>query len=193
MAQPRRSPCAPPTRAHCRDARVRGVRAGARRDRTANGLPPTTSPRSSSGSGPGRCRAATCSVPFEFTAGSRDGGSSRVGGRADRAFDGAAATCRRCRSPTMAGDRRGRVCRLRHRGARVAELRLRQLRRARREGQGRRRPALFPRGCRRSRRAASSRAIPTCATRPWPRGSAAPRRCSSSPDRVRPMRASSSR
>ena len=47
---------------------------------------------------------------------------------------------------------------------------------ARREGQGRRRAALLPRGRRSEDARRSSRATPTCATRRWRRGSAARRR-----------------
>ena len=72
--------------------------------------------------------------------------------------------------------RRRGVRRLRHRRARIAELRLRQLRDARRQGQGRRRAALLPRGRRPEDARRSSRATPTCATRRWRRGSAARRR-----------------
>ena len=68
----------------------------------------------------------------------------------------------------------------------IAGLRLRQLRRPRREGQGRRRAALLPRGRRSEDADASCRATPICATRRCRPGSAAPGRCWWSPGRARP-------
>ena len=65
------------------------------------------------------------------------------------------------------------------RGARVAELRLRQLCRPGREGQSRRGASLFSRGRGTRRRARSWPATPTCGSRRWRRASAARRRCSS--------------
>ena len=92
-------------------------------------------------------------LPFSFTAGVKDGGTTlqvaappdgdaRGVALFDTARAGAGAVVLRQRR----GQRPGRLRRLRSGGPGVAELRLRQLRHARREGQGRRRAALLPRG-----------------------------------------------
>jgi hypothetical protein len=95
-------------------------------------------------------------LPFEFTAGTRDGGSSisiasgtSVAGGVEsgsvRHFglraDASALVLRQRR-----GDRADRVCRVRARRSRQPGFRIRQLRRTRREGQGRSRPALLSGG-----------------------------------------------
>ena len=145
-------------------------------DRTASASPATTSSPSSRGSarkplpGPDGFR-----LPFEFTAGTKDGGST-VSASATSLF-GSGARRARCPFPTTATPAAPVV--FAGYGIVVPDsqgLRLRQLRDARRQGQDRPRAALFPRGRGSRRHAAFSRATRTCATRRWPRGSAAPRR-----------------
>ena len=96
--------------------------------------------------------------------------------QARRARSTAPATCWRCRSPTTATCRATVV--FAGYGIVVPESQnfgYDSYAGARRQGQGRRGPALLPRGRRPGRRAPSWRATPTCATRRWRRGSAAPR------------------
>ena len=135
-------------------------------------------------------------LPFEFTAGTqrrRIAARSRrpltngvAGGRLGQYVHQRPRTCRRCRSPTTATvTGAGGLRRLRHRRAREPGLRLRQLRGARREGQGRPRAALLPRG-----RRSEDQGDPRALLRPALQGDggAAARRegaCSSSPGRAR--------
>ena len=87
-------------------------------------------------------------VAFDFTAGTRDGGSSiAVASGAGRTFTGAHRRPGALLLRQRRRHRRGRLRRLRHRRPRGPGIRLRQLRDARREGQGRPRAALLPRGC----------------------------------------------
>ena len=148
---------------------------------------------SSRGSARSRCPARpTIASPFDFTAGTRDGGIDRSPMRSVPTAQ-SAQHVRQSRTDVQAlsfsdngdvtGD--GRLRRLRHRRARRPGFRLRQLRDARREGQDRPRAALLPRGRRARRRRRFSPATPICATRRWPRVSTARRRCSSSPARAR--------
>ena len=118
----------------------------------------------------GRCRATTdFRMPFTFTAGVKDGGSKHDR-RATAGTDGVAISPVRQRAGAVVlrqrrSQRLGGVRRLRARRARHAELRLRQLRRPRREGQDRRRAALLPRGRRSEDARHPRRATPTFATR----------------------------
>ena len=135
---------------------------------------------------------ATIRLPFSSPPAAKDGGSTLHVAAPPTAMP-AASRIRRDRPGAGAvvfgqrrGDGRGGLRRLRPRRARIAELRLRQLRR---RSTSRTRSssccATSPRTPTR-RRGRSWRATPTCATRRWRRGSAAPRRCSSSPARARP-------
>ena len=120
-------------------------------------------------------------MPFTFTAGSKDGGStftitSDETAARRRPFAAAAPACWRCRSPTAArGQRRRGVRRLRPRRPRTRRT---SATTATRASTSRTRSssccATSPRTPIR-RRARSSRATPTCATRRRRRGSAAPR------------------
>ena len=130
---------------------------GARRALPASGWPATTSPCSSRASAPSRCPATrTCFSPSSsrraaatadrrsrFTARWRTTPQTSANGR--RGAGAGALLLGRC-----AGEGTGGVRRLRAGRAGLAELRLRQLRRPRREGQDRARPPLLPRGCRRA-------------------------------------------
>ena len=115
----------------------------AKPDRPVNNRPVTTSRRNSRGWVHARCPdAPDMFMSFDFTAGSRDGGSQTHGRdtevcRAQRR--GRALLLRRWHG---LGARR--VRRLRHRRPGVSELRIRQLCDARREGQGGRRLQIFP-------------------------------------------------
>ena len=130
---------------------------------TANGSRPTTSSRSSTRSARSRCRAAAdMFVPFEFTAGTRTAASQRDASSGDRQARRRISAARRdvqalSFSDDGDGVGPGRLRRLRDRRAREPELRLRQLRRPRRQGQDRRRPALLSRGRRPGRRAILAR------------------------------------
>ena len=128
-----------------------------------------------------RCRSS--SPPAPATAARRS--SSRRRRRHAATFDGAA-TCRRCRSPTTATSPAPVVFAgygivvpesqdFGYDSYATLDVKDKIVARA----------ALLPRGRRPEDARASSRATPTCATRRWRRGSAARRRCSSSPGRAR--------
>ena len=130
-------------------------------------------------------------LPFSFTAGVKDGGTTlQVSAPPDGDARGVAQfdTTPQVQALSFSDNAEvsgaGGLRRLRAGRPRVAELRLRQLRHARRQGQGRGRAALLPRGRRPEDPRPSSRATPTCATRRCRRASAAPRRCWWSPVRA---------
>ena len=132
-------------------------------------------------------------TPFHFTSGVTDEGTTLTLTPTGQRAASLAGTPGRRRSLVLGcvdGGWSAGVRRLRPARPGRAGLHLRQLRRPRRQGQGRRCPPLLPRG--RRSRAASSRwpVTPVCATRPWPHASAARRVFSSSPARDRPMPAS---
>ena len=155
-------------------------------DRTANGSPATTSSPSCRRSAPSRCpgrRTSGCrssSPPARTTADRRSAQRSRNGGTQARVGANPAAqagTCARSPSPTTATstapvvfagygivvpDSQG----FGYDSYATLDVKDKIVARA----------ALLPGGRGARRRAASSRATPTCATRRWPRGSTARRR-----------------
>ena len=175
-----------------RDARVRAARRTADRfrRRTAGGRLPRR--RSCSASARSRCPGTTdYRLPFEFTAGTRDGGSTLtlIDAASERGTRQRSATreptCRRCRFPTTATSAARSCSPATASSCPTARISATTAT-----------PTLdvkdkivlvlryFPEDADPKTQRRSSPATPTCATRRWPRGSTAPRRCSSSPARV---------